>query len=620
MPPKKRDKDAESAKTPKMDHIQADHELFLQAFEKPTQIYRFLRTRNMLSPIFLNRNLSYMKHRMSRTNAARKTFRIDGLLEKITAQKINKPIPNGGQMELIFIGFYDKTIDNSVQYAQVETLLLKICHKKRKDSASPLMQISLGTNEIDVNPSEEIIVPAKQTANVCIPNESFSLSNGHLVKSYMLLLRVHCFTTTSQSILDPDGQPAQKRRKSTSTKIYGAELVIYDKQNRCLLTDGDYEIALQEVTTPAPKVSPKKYSSWETLSTDMDDSCGSFESFKKGPSLKLRLRWSRPQPVAVKVEKVSSNNNETRPQIVYQFLYNNNSRQQTEACEDLHCPWCSLDCGSLYPLLKHLRLCHARFSFTYVPLQNGGARIDVAINELYDSSYAGTPHSLAGPRLPSAGPTRRAPVTRLLVNRSRKCQNNVNSLTEFLQQREECERDARRPYLAGHARLYHHTGTCLPVWPQELDCDSEGEHDPDWLRTKTTMMIDDFTDVNEGEKELMKLWNLHVMKFGFVGDCQIPLACIEFVKHRGKEILMRNLYKNFVLHMCSLFDFGLISPVTLYGVVRKLQALEGAPEGAELARINTAVEQQVALAAVHRNGHTGGHRRKLNLTNGQKVI
>lgn len=26
-------------------------------------------------------------------------------------------------------------------------------------------------------------------------------------------------------------------------------------------------------------------------------------------------------------------------------------------------------------------------------------------------------------------------------------------------------------------------------------------------------MIDEFTDVNEGEKELMKLWNLHIMKY-----------------------------------------------------------------------------------------------------------
>lgn len=52
--------------------------------------------------------------------------------------------------------------------------------------------------------------------------------------------------------------------------------------------------------------------------------------------------------------------------IVYQFLYNNNSRQQTEASEDLHCPWCTLDCFTLYALLKHLKLCHARFTFSYV--------------------------------------------------------------------------------------------------------------------------------------------------------------------------------------------------------------------------------------------------------------
>ena len=52
--------------------------------------------------------------------------------------------------------------------------------------------------------------------------------------------------------------------------------------------------------------------------------------------------------------------------IVYQFLYNNNSRQQTEARDDLRCPWCSLNCWTLYCLLKHLKLCHPRFNFSYV--------------------------------------------------------------------------------------------------------------------------------------------------------------------------------------------------------------------------------------------------------------
>ncbi len=43
--------------------------------------------------------------------------------------------------------------------------------------------------------------------------------------------------------------------------VYGAELVIYDKYKRCLLTEGDYEVALQEVET----TTPRKQASWETV-------------------------------------------------------------------------------------------------------------------------------------------------------------------------------------------------------------------------------------------------------------------------------------------------------------------------------------------------------------------
>lgn len=122
-------------------------------------------------------------------------------------------------------------------------------------------------------------------------------------------------------------------------------------------------------------------------------------------------------------------------------------------------------------------------------------------------------------------------------------------------------------------RLYHHTETCLPVHPKELDIDSEGESDPLWLRQKTIQMIDEFSDVNEGEKELMKLWNLHVMRHGFVGDCQLPLACEMFLDAKGHEIVRKNLYRNFILHMCSLFDYGLIAAETVYKTVQKLQGM-----------------------------------------------
>lgn len=109
--------------------------------------------------------------------------------------------------------------------------------------------------------------------------------------------------------------------------------------------------------------------------------------------------------------------------------------------------------------------------------------------------------------------------------------------------------------------------------PKELDIDSEGESDPLWLRQKTIQMIDEFSDVNEGEKELMKLWNLHVMRHGFVGDCQLPLACEMFLDAKGHEIVRKNLYRNFILHMCSLFDYGLIAAETVYKTVQKLQGL-----------------------------------------------
>ncbi|XP_028029143.1 polycomb protein suz12-B isoform X2 [Bombyx mandarina] len=647
MPPKKRDKDGESNKNSKIDHLQADHELFLQAFEKPTQIYRFLRTRNMLSPIFLNRTLSYMKRRMSRSNKSRTGFKVDSLLEKITLKKSTELQPNslGGYMTLTFLGFYDKSLIDPRDYqVKVETLLLKICHKKRKESSSAIVEVSVGSCSVPLNPSTS--EPPAMASAVSISSDTFSPSQGPNVKSYMLMLRVTVTKanaantsngTTNTEITNGDcEEPVTKRLKSTTentdskwSKLYGSELIVYDKHNRCLLTNGEYDLVLHD--TPPTRTntlarSPHKalMAQWETIPNENDIHAESnpFDIFKVRPLLKLKLSWSqeptnglvnRPKLYQQSSEnglkkesnsskeksshKTNSNDvkngeklkfepNETdskRQQIIYQFLYNNNSRQQTEACDDLHCPWCSLDCGTLYSLLKHLKLCHSRFNFTYFPIP-GGARIDVSINELYDGSYTGSPHDLiAGMGGGRAGPARRTAVTRVLVCRPRRPAHH--DLAEFLELDDADLLDAQRPYVTGHNRLYHHTITCLPVYPNELDIDSESETDPLWLQQKTMMMIDEFTDVNEGEKELMKMWNLHVMKYNYVGDCQIPLACQMFLQMRGKELLEKNLYRNFILHMCSLHDFGLISAVALYQTVQMLnQMLADNPEAKERMR------------------------------------
>lgn len=87
-----------------------------------------------------------MKRRMSRSNKTRLSFTVDSLLERITQKKSTDLQPNnlGGYMTLTFLGFYDKSLGESRDYqVKVETLLLKICHKKRKESSSAIVEVSV---------------------------------------------------------------------------------------------------------------------------------------------------------------------------------------------------------------------------------------------------------------------------------------------------------------------------------------------------------------------------------------------------------------------------------------------------------------------------------------------
>ncbi|KAF7246854.1 Polycomb protein suz12 [Varanus komodoensis] len=142
-------------KKPKMEQIQADHELFLQAFEKPTQIYRFLRTRNLIAPIFLHRTLTYMSHRNSRTNIKRKTFRVDGMLTKVEKTKGEHDLQSlSAHLQLTFTGFFhknDKPLQNSENEQSsvtLEVLLVKVCHKKRKLPNNPQLFFHSGYGSV----------------------------------------------------------------------------------------------------------------------------------------------------------------------------------------------------------------------------------------------------------------------------------------------------------------------------------------------------------------------------------------------------------------------------------------------------------------------------------------
>ena len=62
--------------------------------------------------------------------------------------------------------------------------------------------------------------------------------------------------------------------------------------------------------------------------------------------------------------------------------------------------------------------------------------------------------------------------------------------------------DNRSGYMTGHNRLYFRSTTVQPMTAADMDYDSETDAKPGWLKTKMCKLMDDFTDVNWGEKEV----------------------------------------------------------------------------------------------------------------------
>uniref|UniRef100_A0A8C2WQW5 SUZ12 polycomb repressive complex 2 subunit b n=1 Tax=Cyclopterus lumpus TaxID=8103 RepID=A0A8C2WQW5_CYCLU len=588
-----------SVKKPKMEQIQADHELFLQAFEKPTQIYRFLRTRNLIAPIYLHRTLTFMSHRNGRSNARRLS----------------------SHLQLTFTGFFHKdekpsqNSENEQSSVSLEVLLVKVCHKKRKDVSCPIKQVPTGKKQVPLNPDSNQTKLGSYPSLLVSSNE-FEPSNSHMVKSYSLLFRVSrtgrraangLVNGEANENIDVIDTPSRKKRSSShreegeTTETFVAQMTVFDKNRRLQLLDGEYEVSMQGMEDSPVS---KKRATWETI---LDGKrLPPFETFSQGPTLQFMLRWtgdasgkstapvakplatrnsdsSSPMETRTTVKESVSTDIKTRKEqvlceprqklrIFYQFLYNNNTRQQTEARDDLHCPWCTLNCSKLYSLLKHLKLSHSRFIFNYVPHPKG-ARIDVSINECYDGSYVGNPqdiHSQPGFAFSRNGPVKRTAVTHILVCRPKRTKP---SLSEFLES-EDGELEQQRTYVSGHNRLYFHSDSCMPLRPQEMEEDSEDERDPEWLREKTATQLDEFTDVNEGEKEVMKLWNLHVMKYGFIADNQMNQAIMLFAENTGAHIVRRNLCRNFLLHLVSMHDFNLVTTATIDRAMARLRQIK----------------------------------------------
>nr|XP_039264811.1 polycomb protein suz12-A-like [Styela clava] len=434
--------------------------------------------------------------------------------------------------------------------------------------------------------------------------------------------KVHYFRNAKPPIL-------KKYANISKDILFETELLAFNSDLECQAHEGGYELILNKKDIQKHDEYRRK-AVWESFDGGKEVKVyGSFSS----PTLILNLKWSaclNPGPLAsnnsneqeqevelggrrrrgvaltngdkeistLAVDKVeyrksksdqiiqSSNgfsngleNSASIKRVFYQFMYNNNTRQQTESRDDFYCPWCQLNCMALYGLMKHLKLCHPRFLFRYSQ-QNRGTNIIVTINECYDGSYAGNPQTIfcqPGMAFSRRGPVRRIPVTDILVYKPERKPIDLSCGLAELLEREDVEALEPSQLSTGHRRLYFHSLTSLPVRPCEFDIDSEEEaSEPDWLFGHTKRMIDEFTDVNEGEKALMKIWNLHVMRISceILSDIQIEEECKRFIDKNITILSRHSLRRNLLLHFLCLVDFGVFKTSSVLALMDYYEEVE----------------------------------------------
>ena len=104
-----------------MFHIKYVSYLLNFLISEPTQIYRYLRTRNMISPIFLHRTLSFMRKRTSRSRSDkyRQEFKVDSLLKRKESEiRETDTLKLDRYMNLTFLGYYDRKRKNIYLFIQ----------------------------------------------------------------------------------------------------------------------------------------------------------------------------------------------------------------------------------------------------------------------------------------------------------------------------------------------------------------------------------------------------------------------------------------------------------------------------------------------------------------------
>ncbi|XP_062507981.1 polycomb protein suz12-like [Corticium candelabrum] len=591
------------------EEIRNDYNAFLETYEKPTQIYRYLRRRHSVSPVFLHRNLIYMAKLKKKRHIKRKDFSTLFLNEMVCASAPPPtPVPRvSGSLKITFEGFYeahdgsqeDSARKTSSKEISVDSFLFRVGYKHGKAAIPQFREIPLGRRQVaciskatvDDTSSGGLTLASLTVPYDMLFHQENDYSCGTLV-DYKLVLRVNqggnSQSAYSKKVVAPlqiigqqpginydelewdsssscsNGDGTEEKSDLVGLQSLVAQLPMSDSSHKLLMPSGRYEVAMcPNMSDSSRRHESGQHLTWESSSSMTTDLCRQLHShpvlvlsvlwesgdplYLPSPSVMPTGKWEMPKWAldhypkkygwTAKRGQVLPRTNESLVphQIVFHYLYYGNLRQ-TETRHNLNCPLCDVKCPMLYSLLKHLQLCHFQFTFTYM-LECKVHQVEVKLNTNYQCTDEIQKNVFV------CRPVRNKP-----------------SMTEFMASSDATTAKGSSIFATPHGRMCYHSATSMPIHVNELDDDSEEELDPEWMHSKMEMMIDEFTDVNDGEKAFMKLWNKHAMKINPYADRHVPFICRDFVLKYAQTIKERNLTRNLALHLASACDFHLISP------------------------------------------------------------
>merc|ERR1712142_1327310 len=132
-------------------------------------------------------------------------------------------------------------------------------------------------------------------------------------------------------------------------------------------------------------------------------------------------------------------------------------------------------------------------------------------------------------------------------------------------------RMSKRIHLPLKERNIYHGRNWIPMTRYGFGED-EADSDYSWIILFSKQRLEDISDINDGEKNMMNLWNMHLKKYYGGGVSHLGRILSDFVADFTRVIYDNNLYRNFVCHITVLHQAGFISMEIMTEIIISMQS------------------------------------------------